>query len=215
MSDAYLDGKLSLLIIALIIILIVFYISYRKENKKTKGTFLVQKNNSILNSNNNFNNTKPTISSSTNLNKLPSLYFRAIKYTLWGYLLAAIIVGLIVLPIHFLVGLGVLILLVFVQLFSHKKYVKSLIYKGLTIEDQKIIINKYPPNPDQIILFDGIHKITFEDIYQKDRKGFDQKVGCEMIFWNKEDILIDTFDVEKFKKSEQLKAAIFDRISIS
>ncbi len=203
MSDAYFIAKLVALIFGLIIVFIISYFKGKKEDKKVKGTHIVHEN-----------NYKPD-SISTNLNKLPHLYFRAIKYTLWGYLLAAIIVSLIVMPIHFLVGLGVLILLVFVQLFSHKKYVKSLIYKGLTIEDQKIIINKYPPHTDQIILFDGIHKITFEDIYQKDRKGFDKKVGCEMIFWNKEDIMIEIFDVEKFKKSEQLKAAIFDRISIS
>ena len=214
MNDTYLVGKLSLLIMALIIIVIFSYVSYRKEKKKTKGTFLVQKNNNDLNSNSSHNNTK-TNTVITDLNKLPYLYFRAIKYALWGYLLAAIIVGLIVMALHFFVGLGVLILLVLVQFFAHKQYVKSLIYKGLTIEEQKIIINKYPPNPDQIILLNDVHKITFEDIYQKDRKGFDQKVGCEMVFWSKEDKKIDTFDVEKFKKSEQLKASIFDRISIS
>lgn len=214
MNDTYLVGKLSLLIMALIIILIVFYISYRKENKKTKGTFLVQKNNNNLNPNISHNNTKSN-AVSEDLNKLPCLYFRAIKYTLWGYLLAAILVGLIVMALHFFVGLGVLILSVFVQFFAHKNYIQSLIYKGLTIEEQKIIINKYPPNPDQIILLNDVHKITFEDIYQKDRKGFDRKVGCEIVFWNKEDKMIDTFDIEKFKKSEQLKAAIFDRISIS
>ena len=117
--------------------------------------------------------------------------------------------------IHFFLGLGLLILLVIVQFFSYKKYVKNLIFKGLTIEEQKIIINKYPPNPDQIILLSDVHKITFEDIYQKNRKGFDQKVGCEMVFWDKEDKILDTFDVEKFKKSEQLKVAIFNRVSIS
>jgi preprotein translocase subunit YajC len=41
MNDAYLDGKLSLLIIGLIIFLIFFYISYRNENKKTKETFFI------------------------------------------------------------------------------------------------------------------------------------------------------------------------------
>jgi hypothetical protein len=214
MNDTYIDGKLSLVIMALIIILIVYYISYRKENKKTKGTFFVQKNNNNLNSNRSHNNTKfNTVSK--DLNKLPSFYFRAIKYTLWGYLLFAIIVGLIVMALHVFLGLGVLILLVLVLYFAHKNYVKSLIYKGLTIEEQKIIINKYPPNPDQIILLNDVHKITFEDIYQKNGKGFDQKVGCEMVFWSKDDKMIDTFDVEKFKKSEQLKAAIFDRLSIS
>ena len=196
MNDEYLDGKLSLLIIALIIILIVFYISYRKENKKAKETFFVQKNQSKL-------------------SKKAGLYFKAIKYSLIIFLTIPFIAGLVLLAVNIYLGLSVFVLLVLLQLFAHKNYVKSLIYKGLTIEEQKIIINKYPPNADQIILFDGVHKITFEDIYQKDRKGFDQKIGCEMIFWNKDDIMIDSFDVEKFKKSEQLKAAIFDRISIS
>jgi hypothetical protein len=150
-----------------------------------------------------------------NSDPLPSLYFKAIKYPLWGYLLAAVITGLIIMAIHFSLGIGILILLIIVQLFAHKSYLKSLVYIGLTIDDQKIIINKYPPNADQIIQFEGVCKISFEDIYQKDGKGFDQKVGCEIIFWNKEDSIIDTFDVEKFKKSEQVKLAIFKRIGIS
>jgi hypothetical protein len=129
--------------------------------------------------------------------------------------MAAVIIGLIVMVIHFIVGVGTFILLVVVLFFSHKNYVKGLIYKGLTVEEQKIIINKYPPSQDQIIVLGDVHKITFKDIYEKDGKGFDQKVGCEMIFWNKEDIIIDTFDVEKFKNSEKLKATILGRIGIS
>ncbi len=214
MNDTYFVGKMTIFIMGIVILFIFSYISYRKENKKNKGVFLVQKNNDNLNSNISHNNTKSN-TGITNLNKLPSLYFRAIKYTLLSYLLLAIIIGLIIMAIHFFLGLGLLILLVIVQFFSYKKYVKNLIYKGLTIEEQKIIINKYPPNPDQIILLSDVHKITFEDIYQKNRKGFDQKVGCEMVFWDKEDKILDTFDVEKFKKSEQLKVAIFNRISIS
>ncbi len=117
--------------------------------------------------------------------------------------------------IHFSLGIGILILLIIVQLFAHKSYLKSLVYIGLTIEEHKIIINKYPPSQDQIIVLEDVHKITFEDIYQKNRKGFDEKVGCEMIFWNIEESIIDTFDVEKFKNSEKLKATILGRIGIS
>ncbi len=198
MNDDHFVGKLTILILGSIIIFILAYFKSRSEAKKTKGTFVIPKNNEAV-----------------NLKPLPGFYFRAIKHTLWGYLLAAVIVGLIIMAIHFMLGVGILILLVIVQLFAHKSYLKSLIYIGLTIEDQKIIINKYPPNPDQIIPFEGVYKITFEDIYQKNRKGFDEKVGCEMIFWNKEESIIDAFDVEKFKKSEKLKVAVFERIGIS
>jgi hypothetical protein len=218
MSDSYFIAKIVALIFGLIIISILSFFKYRSEKKKEKGTYLIHKNNeragTNLNINNSYNNEKPN-SISTNLNKLPSLYFRAIKYPLWGYLMGAIIIGLIMMAIHFMLGVGILILLVVLGIFSHNNYIKSLVYIGLTIDDQKIIINKYPPNADQIIQFEGVCKISFEDIYQKDGKGFDQKVGCEIIFWNKEDSIIDTFDVEKFKKSEQVKLAIFKRIGIS
>ncbi len=214
MSDRYYIIKFVVAFIGLIIFLIVAYFKGKIEDKKEKGTHIVHENDDSIDSKDNIKNNKPT-SISTNLNKLPSLYFRAIKYPLWGYLLIPIISSPILLAIHFMLGLGILILMVVLLIFSHKNYIKSLVYKGLNIQDQKIIINKYPPHTDQIILFDGIHKITFEDIYQKDQKGYDQKVGCEMIFWNKEDSIIDSFDVEKFKKSEQVKLAIFKRIGIS
>ncbi len=218
MNDSYFIAKLVGLIVGLIIVSIFSFFKYRNEKKKEKGTHLIRKNNepagTNVNINNSFNNEKPN-SISRNLNKLPGLYFRAIKYPLWGYLMGAIIIGLIIMAIHFMLGVGILILLVIVQLFAHKSYLKSLVYIGLTIDDQKIILNKYPPNPDQIIPFEGVYKISFEDIYQKNGKGYDEKVGCEMIFWNKEDSIIDAFDVEKFKKSEQVKLAIFKRMGIS
>lgn len=218
MDDSYFIAKLVGLIVGLIIVSIFSFFKYRNEKKKEKGTHLIRKNNepagTNVNINNSYNNEKPN-SISRNLNKLPSLYFRAIKYPLWGYLLTAVIIGLIIMAIHFMLGLGILILLVVLGIFSHNNYIKSLVYIGLTIDHQKIIINKYPPNADQIIPFEGVCKISFEDIYQKNGKGYDQKVGCEMIFWNKEDSVIDAFDVEKFKKSEQVKLAIFKRIGIS
>jgi hypothetical protein len=198
MNDDHLAGRLVILIIGAIIIIILAYFKSRSEAKKTKGTFVVPKNNIVVNS-----------------DPLPSLYFKAIKYPLWGYLLAAVITGLIIMAIHFSLGIGILILLIIVQLFAYKSYLKSLVYIGLTIEEHKIIINKYPPSQDQIIVLEGVHKITFEDIYQKNRKGFDEKVGCEMIFWNIDESIIDTFDVEKFKNSEKLKATILGRIGIS
>ena len=203
MDDSYFIAKLVGLIVGLIIVSIFSFFKYKSEKKKEKGTHLIHKNNE-----------KPN-SISTNLNKLPSLYFRAIKYPLWGYLMGAIIIGLIIMAIHFMLGVGILILLVVLGIFSHNNYIKSLVYIGLTIDDQKIILNKYPPNADQIIPFEGVYKISFEDIYQKNGKGYDQKVGCEMIFWNKEESIIDAFDVEKFKKSEKLKVAVFERIGIS
>ena len=218
MSDNYYTAKLIGSIFTFIIICILSFFKYKSEKKKDKGTHFIHKDNepagNNLNINNSFDNEKPN-SISTNLNQLPSLYFRAIKYPLWGYLMVAIIIGLLVMAFHFMLGLGTLILLVIVQLFAHKNYLKNLVYIGLTIDDQKIIINKYPPNADQTIPFEGVSKISFEDLYQKDGKGYDQKVGCEMIFWDKEDRIIDAFDVEKFKKSEQVKLAIFKRIGIS
>jgi len=198
MSDSYFIAKLVVIIVGLIITIILAYFKSRSEAKKTKGIFVVTENNDTVHS-----------------NPSPSLYFRGIKYPLWGYLMAAVIIGLIVMVIHFIVGVGTFIVLVVVLFFSHKNYIKGLIYKGLTVEEQKIIINKYLPSQDQIIVLGDVHKITFKDIYEKDGKGFDQKVGCEMIFWNKEDSIIDTFDVEKFKNSEKLKATILGRIGIS
>jgi hypothetical protein len=198
MSDSYFIAKLIAIIVGLIITIILAYFKSRNEAKKTKGTFVV-----------------PIKKEVVNANPLPGLYFRAIKYPLWGYLMVPLIIGLIVMAIHFIVGVGTIILLVVIIIFSHKNYVKGLIYKGLTVDEQKIIINKYPPSQDQIIVLEGVQKITFNDIYEKDSKGFDQKVGCEMIFWNKEESIIDTFDVEKFKNSEKLKATILGRIGIS
>ena len=193
-----------LLIMSFIIAPVTVYFKNKRLSQQSSEEFIFnhfEKKSSVI---------KPNPDSThTDLNDIK--YFRAIKYSQLYFTTIETGIGLILMPIHFYIGLGIAILFFFLSFYHHKQYLKTLVYTGINVEQNRIVISRVN-NEKLIINYEQVRKITFKNLYQANQRGVETKVGCEMIFWDDKDEIIDSFDYQKFKKSKLIRELILERV---